>query len=49
MLEEIGLAAPQITYLMKRLKARFPSINDNILTVKDAKEEILKYMRGMGR
>lgn len=44
-LEKIGLAAPQITYLMKKLKDRLPGINDNILTVSEAKEELEKYLR----
>lgn len=44
-LERMGLAAPQITYLMKRLKEKIPRINDNILTVSEAKEELEKYLR----
>ncbi|GAE89566.1 energy-coupling factor transporter ATPase [Acetivibrio straminisolvens] len=44
-LERIGLAAPQITYLMKRLKEKIPEINDNILTVGEAKAELEKYIR----
>ena len=44
-LEEIGLAAPQITYLMKKLKEKIPQINDDILTIAEAKEELAKYIR----
>ncbi|HOM02973.1 MAG TPA: energy-coupling factor transporter ATPase [Acetivibrio sp.] len=44
-LERIGLAAPQITYLMKKLKEKIPEINDNVLTVTEAKEELTKYIR----
>lgn len=44
-LEEIGLAAPQITYLMKKLKALLPDINDDIFTVSKAKEELKRYLR----
>lgn len=44
-LERIGLAAPQITYLMKRLKKKIPELNDNILTVAEAKAELEKYIR----
>jgi len=44
-LEQIGLQAPQITYLAKKLKKTFPAINDNIYTVKEAKEEIIKHLR----
>lgn len=44
-LEEIGLSAPQITYLMKRLKSIVPNINQDILTVDDAKKEIIKHLK----
>ena len=44
-LEEVGLSAPQVTYLMKKLKEAFPQISDNVFTVADAKKEILKYLR----
>ncbi len=44
-IEEIGLSAPQITYLMKSLKKIKPEINDNIFTLKEAKAEIIKYLR----
>lgn len=43
-LEEIGLSAPQITYLMKRLQKAIPQINSDIFTVEEAKKEILKYL-----
>ncbi len=44
-LEQLGLSAPQITYLMKKLKKTFPNIDDNVYTVKDAKIEIMRYLR----
>jgi len=44
-LEQLGLTAPQVTYLMKRLKRVFNDIDDNVYTVKDAKSEILRYLR----
>lgn len=44
-LENIGLSAPQITYLMKKLKKVIPGINENIFTIKDAKEELKKYLK----
>ena len=44
-LEHIGLAAPQITYLMKKLKTVIPGINENVYTVTDAKNEIIKYLQ----
>lgn len=48
MLEEIGLSAPQISYLMKRLKKVFPNIDDNVFTVKDAKEVLLNHLIKQG-
>lgn len=44
-LEKVGLSAPQITYLVKKLKAVLPDINDGVFTIEDAKNEILKYLR----
>ncbi|QNU67636.1 energy-coupling factor transporter ATPase [Ruminiclostridium herbifermentans] len=43
-LEKIGLSAPQITYLMKRLKKSFPNINENVFTVEEASKELAKYL-----
>ncbi|PYG85683.1 energy-coupling factor transport system ATP-binding protein [Ruminiclostridium sufflavum DSM 19573] len=43
-LEGIGLSAPQITYLMKRLKTIFPEINEKVLTVEAASEELIKQL-----
>lgn len=43
-LEEIGLAAPQITYLMRGLSKYIPDINRDIFTVEQAKEEIMRYI-----
>ena len=41
-LEQIGLAAPQVTYVCNYLsKEGFP-VNTNVTTVLEAKEEILK-------
>jgi energy-coupling factor transport system ATP-binding protein len=44
-LEQIGLSAPQITYLMKRLKTIFPDINENVFTVEAASKELIKRLR----
>lgn len=44
-LERIGLSAPQITYLMKRLKTVIPDIDDNIFTVDRAVNELKKYLK----
>jgi energy-coupling factor transport system ATP-binding protein len=43
-LEKIGLSAPQVSYLMKRLKKVIPDIDDNILTVRDAANELYKQL-----
>lgn len=43
-LEKIGLAAPQITYLMKELKKKYPDINDKIFTIEEAREEIKRVL-----
>ncbi len=45
-LEKMGLSAPQITYLMKKLKKVVPNIRDDIFTVEEAKSEIIKYFGG---
>lgn len=44
-LEKIGLSAPQITYLMKKLKEIFPDINDRVYTVDAAVSEVLKHLK----
>lgn len=43
-LEEIGLAAPEITYFMKKLKKLIPQIDDGIYTIEEAKEEIKRHL-----
>lgn len=47
-LESMGLSAPQVTYLMKELKKAFPSMDDNIYTVEEAKMEILRQLGRRG-
>ena len=44
-LEEIGLAVPQVTYLMKELKAKGFNVSDNIYTISQAKNELLKLFK----
>ena len=41
-LEQIGLAAPQVTYLMHELKEKGFPVDTNVITIEQAKEEILK-------
>lgn len=45
-LERIGLGAPQITYIMHGLKEQGILVDTNAITVEEAKQEILRYMRG---
>ena len=45
-LEKIGLAVPEVTYLMRRLKKKYPEIREDIFTVEAAKKEILRVIRG---
>ena len=45
-LEKIGLAAPQITYIMKALKKKGFDIREDAITLEEAKKEILQALRG---
>ena len=44
-LEEIGLAVPQVTYLMRALSERGFVVNKDIFTVEKAKEELLRLLK----
>ncbi len=44
-LEAIGLAAPQITYVVQALRARGIMISEDVTTVEEARDEILKLWR----
>ena len=44
-LEEVGLAAPQVTYIMNRLNKEGFSLDTNVTTIPEAKEAILKVFR----
>ena len=44
-LEEVGLAAPQVTYIMNRLNKEGFSFDTNVTTIFEAKNEILKTFR----
>ncbi|MFW5649432.1 MAG: energy-coupling factor transporter ATPase [Candidatus Alkaliphilus sp. MAG34] len=44
-LESIGLGVPQISYLVKALKKKNINLREDIFTVEEAKEEILKWIR----
>ena len=45
-LEKIGLAAPQITYVVHELKEHGVDIPDDLTTVEEARDAILKVIRG---
>ena len=44
-LESVGLSAPQISYLMKRINEAIPEIDNKAYTVKQAKEVLIKYFK----
>lgn len=44
-LETIGLAAPQVTYVMNGLKSKGIPVNTEATTIEEAKEEILRWVR----
>lgn len=41
-LEQVGLAAPQVTYIMQALKARGLPVNTEVTTILEARNEILR-------
>ena len=43
-LESVGLAVPQVTYMVKKLREKGINISKDVFTVKQAKEEILKIL-----
>lgn len=42
-LEKVGLAAPQVTYIMKDLQEHGYDVSDDVTTIDEAKEEIKRY------
>lgn len=44
-LEEIGLAAPQVTYIVNRLKKEGIPVDTNVTTIAEAKDAILKVFK----
>lgn len=44
-LEEIGLAAPQITYIMNKINKDLYPVSTEVKTIEEAKKEILRAMR----
>lgn len=47
-LENLGLGIPQITNFMRTFKSKGNDIRDDILTVEEAKVEIMNYLRRSG-
>ena len=45
-LGQVGLAAPQVTYIMRALKAKGLPVNTDITTIAEARDEILRKMKG---
>lgn len=43
---DVGLGIPQITSLMRTLKKKGLDINEDAITVEEAKESLIKYLRG---
>ena len=48
-LERVGLAVPQVTYLMRELRRKGFAISEDIFTIEQAKKEILKVLRSKER
>ncbi|MCR1952156.1 energy-coupling factor transporter ATPase [Clostridium sp. DSM 100503] len=44
-LENIGLAVPQVTYLMRELKRRGFNVSDEVYTIEQGKEELLRILK----
>ena len=45
-LEAVGLAAPQVTYIMQALKEKGLDVDTDITTIEEARIAILKALRG---
>lgn len=45
-LEDVGLAVPQVTYLVRELKKKGIEISEDIYTVEAAKNELIKMLKG---
>lgn len=43
-LEQVGLAAPQVTYIMQALAARGMNVDTSVTTIKEAEQEILRAL-----
>ena len=43
-LEEVGLAAPQVTYIMEDLRKKGLQVDTSVLTIEEARDEILRAL-----
>ena len=48
-LEEMGLAAPQVTYIVHKLKAKGMEVETDAITIKEAAEDILAALKAIGK
>jgi energy-coupling factor transport system ATP-binding protein len=48
-LEEIGLGVPQVTYLVRRMREKGYDISEDIITVEEAGNELIRILRGDGK
>lgn len=48
-LEKIGLAAPQVTYIMKELRDYGMTVSDDVTTIDEAKAEIERYFKELAQ
>jgi len=48
-LEQIGLAAPQVTYIMKELRDHGMAVSDDVTTIDEARDEIKRYFSRMAQ
>lgn len=46
-LQKLGLDIPEISLFMHKLKVKYPDLRTDILTVEEAKEEIIRIKRGL--
>ena len=46
-LESVGLAVPQVTYLVRELRRKGFNLSEDIFTIEQAKQEILKVIRSV--
>lgn len=45
-LEEMGLSVPQVTYLVRKLKVKGFNIKQDVITVEEARNELLRWLKG---